>query len=125
MNEKFFNIGQTVYCINAWGTIDECIILDYDDRVSTPYYKLQIINGGWYTQIVKNIFNSYGEAIREKMKRSKEIKEKYKSKINNLKDLFDFMLSNMSGHETSDCEAICAAKERIKELTGIDLDKED
>lgn len=124
MNEKFFNIGQTVYCINSWGTIDECTVLDYDDRVSTPYYRLQIIEGGWYTQVSHNIFPNYKEALIEKIRRSKDNVEKYKSQINNLKELFDFMICHMSGHETSDCDAIYASKERILELTGIDLNND-
>ena len=123
MDEKFFYIGQTVWVITTWGTIDECII--NSEQNCDNYYSLKVKSGGNYYQLPKNIFSSYREAILEKAKRSKEKKEKYKFEINNLKDLFEFMLSNMQGHETSDYEAVYASKERILELTGIDLDKED
>lgn len=125
MTEKIFDLGQVVWCINPWGTIDQCIIFGTPTpQYNISYYKLKIKDGGEYCQMPENIFNSYKEAIIEKAKRSKKIKNEYKTKINNLKELFDFMICHMSGHETSDCEAICAAKERIKELTGIDLEED-
>lgn len=124
MSEKIFVNEQTVWVLNPWGTIDECEVLEIP-QWNTDYYKLQVKDGGWYTQSPKNIFATYREAIIEKYKRSKSEKDKLKSQINNLKDLFDFMLSHMQGHETSYPEAIYAAKEKIFELTGIDIDEEE
>lgn len=123
MSEKNFVKNQTVWVLNPWGSIDECQVLE-TPQWNADYYKLQVKNGGWYTQSQKNIFATLREAVTEKYARSKEKRDNFKSKINNLKDLFDFMISQMSGHETSDIEAILASKERIFELTGIDIDEE-
>lgn len=123
MNKEFFE-DQKVWCINAWGTIDECTILDYIDLhgSNNSYYKVQLIDGGWYNALSGDIFKSYGEALKEKLRRSINKKNNYKSEINNLKELFSFMLCHMqSCQDNTDYDACVAAKEKFLELTGIDL----
>ena len=61
MNKKNFDIGQVVWCINAWGYIDECIVFEspLSTQYNINYYKLKIKDGGEYCQMPENIFNSY------------------------------------------------------------------
>ena len=119
MNEKFFNIGQKVWCINMWGGIDEGIISESGKK----YCKIQLTSGGYYYSLYGDIFKSYSDALHEKVRRSREQVNKYKTDIKTLKDLLNFCICQMD-NDNINYEAIQAVKEWSKDILSIDLDEE-
>jgi len=123
MLHKEFNINEEVWCFNAWGTIDEGIISEIRlTQSDLKYYKIQLTSGGSYYAVPMDMFKSYGAALHEKARRSKEKTNKYKTDIKTLKDLLNFCICHMHSEEYTDYEAIQAVKEWSKEILSIDLE---
>ena len=118
MSDHFLDIGQKVWCINMYGGIDEGIILE-----SGKYCKIQLTSGGYYYSPYEDIFKSYSAVLHEKVRRSREQVNKYKTDIKTLKDLLDFCICQMN-NDNINYEAIQAVKEWSNDILSIDLDEE-
>lgn len=123
MLHKEFNINEKVWCFNAWGAIDEGTISEIRTTQSDlKYYKIQLTSGGFYNAVPMDIFKSYGDALHEKARRSKEKVNKYKTDIKTLKDLLNFCICYMHNEEYTDYEAIQTVKEWSHEFLSINLE---
>ena len=115
-----FTEGETVYYINSCGYIGVGKIkkIRMIDKESVKPIALYTIENTIYPEY--EVFKTFDEAI-SYIKKEEEIKEKeYENQIINLPELFSFMLSHMY-EEHTDFEAIEVAKNKIKELVGIEL----
>ena len=124
MDNNFLNIGQKVWCINMWGTIDEGIISEvYTTQSDLKYYKIQLFSGGVYNSVPEDIFTSRVNALHEKARRSRKKVDEYKINIKTLKDLLEFCICQMN-NDNINYEAIQTVKEWSKDILSIDLDEE-
>lgn len=116
-----YNINDEVWFIDCWDNIDKGKILTTGKTFGDVIvYTIQSYLGE-VNIIEDDIFLTEKDAKAEKEKRFEIAKEDYKKRINTLEDLLRFMLTNMYCEER-DYEAIAASKEKIKEITGLEME---
>lgn len=119
-----FNVNDTVYCIDSLGQITEGKIQNIrkiTSEFNPVIYYVVHTNIGEFTCLELDTFKTYDTAKAEMANRSENKRKEYERHINNLPQLFSFMLRHMHCEEYTNYEAIQASRNKIKELIGIEI----
>jgi hypothetical protein len=118
-----YKIGDIVYIVdNYFGVQKGCINSNENCNDNCVYYEIKY-NCGTANALSKDIFNTYEQALKSMNERIENTKNKYRKEIKTKEDLLNFMFSySISGcDECENYEARDVAKEKCKELFGIDI----
>lgn len=133
MDSKNFKVGDKVWFWD-FGTDqpDSGIVVKIDKCVKpltsdlSPYAKLQIDDSIFYCErYFDQLFSTKEEVMSFTRNNRDKYIEGYKSEIKNVNDLIEFMYNHpicKNIGQYTDIDARFAAKEKAKELLGIDLD---
>lgn len=137
-NNTKLKIGDIAYFQEFWsGAIEKCKIKEISEQDGNVLAEVKSIasvdrNGekicdtyGTSTRLLDHLFATHQEAFADADRNFANIKSKYLNEIKDLEDLLRFPMEHcFNGEEYTEYEAIAAYKQRVKELVGIDLDKE-
>ena len=127
-----FTKGEEIYFLdNYTEMVIKGKILDFyifDEGKNEAYADIKEIScPGRLNVKIDCIFKTEEEAINYKKEKDEKLKDKYRSQIQTIKDLALFMYFHTVAccEEYTDWNAREVAKEKIKELLGVDLESED
>lgn len=125
-----FKVGDEAYFEEAWteniigGKVIETGMTEANKwNPSVPFVKVQIGKYEKRSQVMSKCYPSRESALAAQQAKNEAILEKYRSKIQTVNDLVTFMYNNNvhNGTEYTDWNARQVAREKAKELCGLEL----
>lgn len=123
--EKTLKIGQPVWFFDAYDTLHEGTIISnipLDKTNGVPYLEIREGRYGVMNARTDSCFPSKQECLDAHRADFERQVSEYKAGISSVEDLIAFMYDNQLSGELFDEAARAAARERAKELLGMDLD---
>lgn len=121
-NNNVYNIGDTVWWIDSWGTMRWGVVINVTETYLQTY--LEGKNGsimGWKKE---ECWPTKEELLKAEKRRAMLQKKEYMDSIRSVEDLVCFLYSHDMVSENKDYDAEAAAIEKAKELLGIDIEKD-
>lgn len=120
-NNNKYKVGDTVHWKNEWGTFSWGVIYEIKNGWALVYEKGH--EGLKSGARLKDCWPDYDTCVAMNKKKTQEEIKEYKELIKTVEDLVLFLFDHdTSGSEYCDWEAKTAAKERAKELLGLEVE---